>query len=206
MIIDRIYKFLFLNGVKVYNYYTSYNKYSNDILVVLNKKEINITRKNIAIYLLYYWFYSILYNLQIDICFYCRETNNRIITKRIYEHNRLERILSGSILEIKSRYNDFYRMIKEEDKKIELFGINIKKKERLNKTILFMYVKVNDKIYDIYLDQEYFFYIKGNIILDKDFIRWYMIHYHNKYINDYELEYMNENQIIIKIKECGICI
>lgn len=206
MIIDRIYKFLFLNGVKVYEYYNSYKKYSKDLLVILDKKEINITRNNITFYLLYYWFYSIVYNLHIDICFYCRETNNRIVTKRVYENNRLERILSGSIFEIKSRYNDFYRMIREEDKKIELFGINIKKKERLNKTILFMYVKVNDKIYDIYLDQEYFFYIRGNIILDKDFIRWYMIHYHNKYIDEYKLEYMNENQIIIKIKECGICI
>ena len=206
MITDRIYNFLFLNVTKVYNCYKLYYKNSNDLLVVLNKREINITRKNISMYLLYFWFYTFIYNLQIDICFYCRDTNNRILTKRIYQNNRLERILSGSIFDIKNRYNDFYKMIKEEDKKIDHFGLNLKKKERLNKTVLFMYIKIKEDVYDIYLDQDYFFYIKGNIVLDKDFIQWYMIHYHNKYINDYKLEYMTENHIIMQIKECGICI
>ena len=69
MLINRICTFLFLNVTKVYEYYNSYKKYSKDLLVILDKKEINITRNNITFYLLYYWFYSNIYNLHIDICF-----------------------------------------------------------------------------------------------------------------------------------------
>ena len=72
--------------------------------------------------------------------------------------------------------------------------------------VLVMYMNINHNTYDVYLDQEYNFYVKGNIILDDQFMKWYMIHYHNRLINDYHLEYLNINNIMVEIKKEGIYI
>lgn len=199
-------RYIFKKVLICYKYCNERRIYKNDFILIINDKEKNITEENIIFYLYYYWLYSFFYNLNIDICFYCVNKNPRIMVKRVFDVNRMKKILNGSIFDVGYRYLDFKNYKKEEERRIRHLGIDYNKKNKMMENVLVMYMNINHNTYDVYLDQEYNFYVKGNIILDDQFMKWYMIHYHNRSINDYHLEYLNINSIMVEIKKAGIYI